>query len=253
VLDNLTGLYNTRYLYQALEGLVAASAPDGSPFSVLFIDLDHFKRVVDRRGHLNGSRAIQEVAATIRSCLAPPAWAVAYAGDEFVVVLPGFSRVAALEKAVEIRTTIRQTAYLATTEQPIRLAASFGVATYPTTRANLSPPRTRGSGPVRRQAKRSRRHRGGRGAQAVEQRALTPGAVLEALLRGTTDPELLAELSCGKIRKKIPELRRALSGATTVFWLDASWLTWTTSTRRSRNAATRSRSCCTLSRKSLSG
>jgi diguanylate cyclase (GGDEF)-like protein len=131
VLDNLTGLYNTRYLYQALEGLVAASAPDGSPFSVLFIDLDHFKRVVDRRGHLNGSRAIQEVAATIRSCLAPPAWAVAYAGDEFVVVLPGFSRVAALEKAVEIRTTIRQTAYLATTEQPIRLAASFGVATYP--------------------------------------------------------------------------------------------------------------------------
>jgi diguanylate cyclase (GGDEF)-like protein/PAS domain S-box-containing protein len=131
VLDNLTGLYNTRYLYQALEGLVAASAPDGSPFSVLFIDLDHFKRVVDRRGHLNGSRAIQEVAATLRSCLAPPAWAVAYAGDEFVVVLPGFSRVAALEKAVEIRTTIRQTAYLATTEQPIRLAASFGVATYP--------------------------------------------------------------------------------------------------------------------------
>jgi GGDEF domain-containing protein len=42
-------------------------------------------------------------------------------------------------KAVEIRTTIRQTAYLATTEQPIRLAASFGVATYPTTRANLRP------------------------------------------------------------------------------------------------------------------
>jgi diguanylate cyclase (GGDEF)-like protein/PAS domain S-box-containing protein len=130
-LDNLTGLYNTRYLYQALEALVVASAGDGTCFSVLFIDLDHFKRVVDSRGHLNGSRAIQEVAATIRSCLATPAWAVAYAGDEFVVVLPRLERLAAVEKAREIRARIKETAYLAETGRPIRLAASFGVATYP--------------------------------------------------------------------------------------------------------------------------
>ena len=89
VRDNLTGLYNTRHLYQALEALIAVGRRDRAIFSVLFIDLDHFKRVVDARGHLNGSRAIQEVAATIRDCLEPPAWAVAYAGDEFVVVLPG--------------------------------------------------------------------------------------------------------------------------------------------------------------------
>jgi diguanylate cyclase (GGDEF)-like protein/PAS domain S-box-containing protein len=131
VIDNLTGLFNTRYLYQGLEALVATSAADGTPFSVLFIDLDHFKRVVDSRGHLNGSQAIQEVAATIRSCLAAPAWAVAYAGDEFVVVLPRLGRLAALEKAREIRACIRETAYLAGTGWSIRLAASFGVATYP--------------------------------------------------------------------------------------------------------------------------
>ena len=69
VRDNLTGLYNTRHLYQALETLITSSATDGATFSVLFIDLDHFKRVVDARGHLNGSRAIQEVAATIRDTL----------------------------------------------------------------------------------------------------------------------------------------------------------------------------------------
>jgi diguanylate cyclase (GGDEF)-like protein/PAS domain S-box-containing protein len=131
LLDDLTGLYNTRYLYQALDALIAASAAEGTAFSILFVDLDHFKRVVDSRGHLNGSRAIQEVAATIRSCLAAPAWAVAYAGDEFVVVLPGIPRAAAVEKAREIRARIRETAYLARTGQPVRLAASFGVATYP--------------------------------------------------------------------------------------------------------------------------
>ncbi len=131
VRDDLTGLYNTRYLYQALGTLIASSAAAGDPFSVLFIDLDHFKRVVDDRGHLNGSRAIQEVASSIRSCLDPPAWAVAYAGDEFVVVLPGLDSAAALEKARNIRACIAKTAYLAATGRSVRLAASFGVATYP--------------------------------------------------------------------------------------------------------------------------
>ena len=131
VRDNLTGLYNTRHLYQALEALIASSAEANATFSVLFIDLDHFKRVVDARGHLNGSRAIQEVAATIRDCLAPPAWAVAYAGDEFVVVLPECGRNEALAKAEAIKAKMAQTAYLAGTGRPVRLAASFGIATYP--------------------------------------------------------------------------------------------------------------------------
>jgi two-component system, cell cycle response regulator len=131
VRDNLTGLYNTRYLYQALEELITASAVPGAFFSILFLDLDHFKRVVDSRGHLNGSRAIQEVAASIQSCLADPAWAVAYAGDEFVVVLPGCARAAALDKAHEIQTCIRETHYLGATGRTVRLSASFGVATFP--------------------------------------------------------------------------------------------------------------------------
>jgi two-component system, cell cycle response regulator len=131
VLDDLTGLYNTRHLYQALGALIEESDRERTTASVLFVDLDHFKRVVDSRGHPNGSRAIREVAATIRACLAPPAWAVAYAGDEFVVVLPRTSRPVALEKAHEIRSRIRETTYLADTGRPVRLAASFGVATYP--------------------------------------------------------------------------------------------------------------------------
>ena len=132
VRDNLTGLYNTRHLYQALETLITSAADDGgATFSVLFIDLDHFKRVVDARGHLNGSRAIQEVAATIRDCLEAPAWAVAYAGDEFIVVLPERGREAALAKAEDIKAKMAATAYLTGTGRSVRLSASFGIATYP--------------------------------------------------------------------------------------------------------------------------
>jgi len=138
VRDDLTGLYNTRYLYQALETQIKESAAAGAALSILFLDLDRFKRLVDSRGHLNGSRAIQEVAASIRSCLAPPAWAVAYAGDEFVVVLPGSARDAALAKAREIQACIRGTAYLESTGETARLAASFGVATYPDDATELS-------------------------------------------------------------------------------------------------------------------
>ena len=60
--DSLTGLYNTRYLYEALERLVEEAQGSRGRFSVVFMDLDRFKRVVDSYGHLNGSRVIQEVA-----------------------------------------------------------------------------------------------------------------------------------------------------------------------------------------------
>jgi len=134
VRDNLTGLYNTRHLYAALGDLIARN----EPFSVVFVDLDRFKRVVDGYGHLNGSRAIQEVADTIRSCVSPPAWAVAYAGDEFVIVLPQARRDAALGAAEELRARIAATSYLAATGRPARLTASFGIACHPDDATDLA-------------------------------------------------------------------------------------------------------------------
>src|SRR4029453_10176494 len=68
------------------------------------------------------------------------------------------------------------------------------------------------------------------------------------LLRRNCSPSSLGENAQEDSRAAAP--CGAVSGVTTGFWLVASWLTWTTSTRRSRNAATRSRSCCTLSRRS---
>jgi len=125
--DSLTGLYNTRYLYEALERLVA----EGRVFSVVFLDLDRFKDVVDRHGHLKGSRVIQEVATTICGALPEDGFAVAYAGDEFVVVLPGRGADAAVATAEAMRAHIAATTYLADTGDAVSLTASMGVAAFP--------------------------------------------------------------------------------------------------------------------------
>lgn len=129
--DNLTGLYNQRYLYQALGKDMRRAKNSGRPISLLFIDLDHFKGVVDTHGHINGSRIIQKVARTIDGCLKDPAYAVAYAGDEFVVVLPGLDQRQAMQKAFDIHTRVKNSRYVLEKGVEVRLQASFGVATFP--------------------------------------------------------------------------------------------------------------------------
>lgn len=129
--DNLTGLYNTRYMYKALSDLVLESEASGMPFSLIFLDMDNFKNVVDTYGHLNGSRALQEVAATIKSTLSDQAFGVAYGGDEFVVVLPGADKSQAVDKAREIQSRMRGTIYLGGQGFSVHLNASFGIATFP--------------------------------------------------------------------------------------------------------------------------
>jgi diguanylate cyclase (GGDEF)-like protein len=129
--NNLTGLFNTRYLYQKLDHVIAESRLGRKPFSLVFMDMDNFKRVVDTHGHLNGSQALKEVAATIKSCLQNPCFGVAYGGDEFVVVLPGFDKRQAIRKLEQIRERMRRTTYLAQAGLQVQLAASFGVATFP--------------------------------------------------------------------------------------------------------------------------
>lgn len=129
--DGLTGLYNTRYLYEALSRLTGPTRETGRPVSLIFMDLDNFKNVVDTLGHLKGSRALQEVAKTIKACIAEPQFAVAYGGDEFVVVLPDCEKRLAQQKAEEIRREMNQTAYLSDYGHSVAIRASFGVATFP--------------------------------------------------------------------------------------------------------------------------
>lgn len=136
--DNLTGLYNRRYLYKSLSELLEACKTNRLPLSLIFMDLDNFKEVVDAHGHLNGSRAIQEVAATIRNAISEPAYAVAYAGDEFVVVLPGSNQSQAMETAGSIRSQMTNTLYLREQGLDVKLYASFGIGTFPDHAADVT-------------------------------------------------------------------------------------------------------------------
>ncbi|NNK13258.1 MAG: diguanylate cyclase [Desulfofustis sp.] len=129
--DSLTDLFNTRYLYKALDRLISESEETGKPFSLVFLDMDNFKQIVDTHGHLNGSQALREVAATFRENLTEPAYGVAYGGDEFVLVLPGFGKEQALAHAQHIRACMKETTYLTSKGLKVHMSASFGIATYP--------------------------------------------------------------------------------------------------------------------------
>ena len=136
--DGLTGLYNQRYLYQSLAEWIDRAQASATPVSLIFLDLDHFKAVVDTHGHLNGSRAIRKVAHTIDHCLKEPAYAVAYAGDEFVVVLPGLDQPQAMQKASEIRAAVKNARFVLDHGVEVRLQASFGIATFPQDATDLN-------------------------------------------------------------------------------------------------------------------
>ncbi len=129
--DSLTDLFNTRYLYKSLDRLISDSEESGTPFSLVFLDMDNYKRIVDTHGHLNGSQALREVAKTFQDNLIEPAFGVAYGGDEFVLVLPGFGREEALAQAQRIRACMKETTYLTGKGLAVRMSASFGIATYP--------------------------------------------------------------------------------------------------------------------------
>ena len=136
--DNLTGLYNTRYLYKALSEMIEKSSSAGQAFSLIFMDIDNFKRVVDTHGHLNASHALQEIANTIKSTLEPPAYGVAYGGDEFIVVLPDLNKHQAMDMAETIRSRIKETTLLQNLGLKVHISASLGVSTYPYDAATLS-------------------------------------------------------------------------------------------------------------------
>jgi diguanylate cyclase (GGDEF)-like protein/PAS domain S-box-containing protein len=136
--DNLTGLFNTRYLYAKLGELLQRDTIRRRGLALIFMDLDGFKQVVDTYGHLNGSRVIQEVAQVLRASLAPPAFGVAYAGDEFVLVLPEIDRAGAWSLAEGLRERLRRERFLQTQGLRVAITASFGLAWFPEDAGDLT-------------------------------------------------------------------------------------------------------------------
>jgi diguanylate cyclase (GGDEF)-like protein len=131
VTDDLTGLYNSRFLREALHREAKRAMRYGRPVTVLFIDLDGFKAVNDTHGHLAGSRTLVEAADVIRASARESDIVARYGGDEFVVVLPDTGSEGGLVVARRIRDLLAQHTFLASEGINWLLTASLGVATLP--------------------------------------------------------------------------------------------------------------------------
>src|SRR6201981_4278132 len=132
ITDDCTSLYNARHSGFILETCIYRSQRYNYEFSIVFIDLDHFKQVNDTHGHLIGSRLLAEIGNALKSHCRLIDFAFRYGGDEFVILLPQTSKENALNVARRLHKLIRETTWLEAEGLSIRLTPSLGVASYPT-------------------------------------------------------------------------------------------------------------------------
>ncbi|OGP15366.1 MAG: hypothetical protein A2054_10540 [Deltaproteobacteria bacterium GWA2_55_10] len=131
ITDDLTKLYNSRFLHSRLEYEVERAKRFRYELSMIFLDLDYFKDVNDRHGHLRGSKLLKEVARLILSLIRNVDMACRYGGDEFIVMMPGTSKKSAVIVAEKIRAAINDAVFLHDEGLNLHLTASFGVASFP--------------------------------------------------------------------------------------------------------------------------
>jgi diguanylate cyclase (GGDEF)-like protein len=131
LIDDLTRLYNVRYLYQTLEGELRRARRYGSAVSIVFMDLDGFKMVNDAYGHRAGSATLTEVAQVIAKSVRDSDFVARYGGDEFVLMLPETPAKQAFHMAERVRHRIAEHRFKGGVGAEIYLTASFGVASFP--------------------------------------------------------------------------------------------------------------------------
>lgn len=124
--DPLTGVLNRRALQQRLPALLAEARDTSQPLSLVFLDLDHFKRVNDRYGHAIGDQCLCELVGRARQAMREKDLLARYGGEEFVIVLPGLNSSDAAEWADRLRQEIAASPFPAGA-QAIPVNASLGI------------------------------------------------------------------------------------------------------------------------------
>ncbi len=127
--DHLTGLFNRRYMMEALDKEVQRSIRKGGNLSLILLDIDHFKQVNDNFGHLQGDAVLQKVALQLQSELRGYDCAARYGGEEFVAILPDST----LKEAVFVADRIRLAVQVTKFSEPLSklsLTVSLGVACF---------------------------------------------------------------------------------------------------------------------------
>ena len=127
ITDDVTGLFNARHLYSMLDEQVKV----GGVFSLMFMDLDHFKSVNDTHGHLIGSRLLAEVGGLLKRSVGPANSAFRYGGDEFVALFPGMNKATGIAATLTVYEDLRSSRFLEGAGLSLNLSGSFGMATFP--------------------------------------------------------------------------------------------------------------------------
>ncbi len=130
--DELTGIYNRRFLLNYFRYKVSWDSLEARPLSLLMMDLDHFKQINDTYGHETGDQVLVWVANLIKEVSGDEGLAVRYAGDEFIILMPNSEKEAALQVANLLRQRLhREPAQLPDVEEELYITFSIGVASAP--------------------------------------------------------------------------------------------------------------------------
>jgi diguanylate cyclase (GGDEF)-like protein len=139
ITDEQTELYNYRHFQEELTAAVRSAQLTGQPWSLIMIDLDHFKRCNDTYGHPTGDAILQQVARVLRESCRVDDLLFRYGGEEFTVILPATAYADALRVAERVRERVASHPFMTRSGRPLDfvLTASLGVATCP--RDGLTP------------------------------------------------------------------------------------------------------------------
>jgi len=126
--DGLTGVANRRHFNESITAQFDSAHETGVPLSLLFMDVDHFKKINDTYGHQMGDRVFADLATALKERVPQNAVVARYGGEEFAIVLPQTDRTAAVQLAESIRQRIRELDIKTDEGQQIAVTISIGVA-----------------------------------------------------------------------------------------------------------------------------
>ncbi len=129
-IDDLTGLYNSRYLKFALDSAALAFDQKKQSFGLLFIDVDHFKQINDRYGHLVGSEFLAALGKIVKNSVRHGDVVFRYGGDEFVVLLRKATLRSSMEIAERLRERIQRRSFVIR-GAPLNVTVSVGLSVFP--------------------------------------------------------------------------------------------------------------------------
>ncbi len=128
--DAMTGLFNRTYFTEALSGEISRSKRQNTEFSLIFLDLDNFKKVNDLYGHLTGDTVLTSISGMIQKEKRAEDTAARFGGEEMIILLPGTNKMNAMIKADRIREKIEELEFEYEGKR-FKVTVSGGVATYP--------------------------------------------------------------------------------------------------------------------------